>query len=225
MLAPYEIPNAYSMVELVRQIAAQSSQPFQEFICYWTAYNNIYTTLYTTWAERNGRLPHLKIKEGVICTRKDGTVLIPMVEGIPHERDEINSAYNEFSTDLKHDLIMHASTNFFVYRIPRWHGCDIEFDEYGQRLNGVINIRYTVNERHPVWSPIDFEAYNRYILGKSEQDDINLLASQLLSMIYTIRNNTFHGGKRADDANDRKVIKKALPLLKMIVEFFMPNLS
>lgn len=31
----------------------------------------------------------------------------------------------------------------------------------------------------------------------------------------------FHGGKRADDANDREVLQKALPVLKMIVESFV----
>jgi hypothetical protein len=38
-----------------------------------------------------------------------------------------------------------------------------------------------------------------------------------------VRNNTFHGGKRADDANDHQVIKMALPLLKIIVEYFLSD--
>ena len=40
-------------------------------------------------------------------------------------------------------------------------------------------------------------------------------------MIYTVRNNTFHGGKRADDANDTQVLTEALPLLAMIVKSFL----
>lgn len=218
MLAQYEIPVAYSMVALAQQSAKLAPQPFQEFMCYWTAFNNIYTTI----AERKGYFARLRTqKDGAIRTRENGSVLIPEVEMALKERDEIDLAYNEFSETLKKKLISHASTKFFVERTPKWHGFEIEFDENKQKLNGVINVRYTIDDKHPVWSPIDFGAYERYIQDKATPDDINLLSRQLIFLVYTVRNNTFHGGKRADDANDREVIEKALPLLKMIVESFM----
>ncbi len=218
MLAQYEIPVAYSMVELAQQVAKLAPQPFQEYMCYWPAFNNIYTTL----AERKGNFAHLRIqKDGTIRIRKNGSVLIPEVEMALRERDEIDLAYTEFSETLKHNLITHPTTKFFVERIPKWHGVEIKFDENGQRLNGVINVKYTPDNKHPVWSPIDFGAYEQYIQNKATPDDVNLLARQLLFLTYTVRNNTFHGGKRADDANDRQVIEMALPLLKMIVESFM----
>lgn len=47
------------------------------------------------------------------------------------------------------------------------------------------------------------------------------LARQILDVLYTIRNNAFHGGKRADDANDAEVLEKALPLLMMVVDSFL----
>lgn len=218
MLAQYEIPVAYSMVALALQSAKLGPQPFQEFMCYWTAFNNIYTTI----AEQNGQFARLRTKkDGTINTRENGSVFIPEVDMALNEREEIGLAYNKFSADLKYELITHPNTDFFVHRTPKWHGREIKVDGNGQTLNGVINIRYTVDEKNPVWSPVDFGAYERYIHGKPEPDDTNLLARQLLFLIYTVRNNTFHGGKRANDANAHEVIQKALPLLKIIVEFFM----
>ena len=218
MLSRYEVPVAYSMVALARQSSRLEPQPFQDFMCYWTAFNNIYTTL----AEQKGHTARLRTqKDGSIRTRLNGSVQIPEVENALTEREEIELAFGEFSENLKHELITHPSTKFFVYRIPKWHGRRIEFDDSGQRLNGVINLRYTADEKHPVWSPIDIQAYERYIQGKPEKGDKDLLARQMLFMIYTVRNNTFHGGKRADDANDREVMEKAFPLLSMIVEHFI----
>jgi len=222
MLARYEIPVAFSMVELAQQAAKLAPQPFQEYMCYWAAFNNIYTTI----AERKGYFTHLRIqKDGTIRVRENGSVLIPEVEIPLRERDEIDLAYTEFSETLKHNLITHPNTKFFVERIPKWQGVEIKFDENGQRLNGVINVNYTTDNKHPVWSPIDFDPYERYIQNQATQDDVNLLARQLLFLTYTIRNNTFHGGKRADDADDRQVIEMALPLLKMIVESFMSKVD
>jgi hypothetical protein len=218
MFAQYEIPVAYSMVALAQKSAQSESQPFQEILCYWSAFNNIYTTI----SERKGYFARLRTqKDGTIRSRINGSVLIPEIEMSLRERDEIDLAYTEFSEALKHTLIAHPNTKFFVERVPKWQGREIKFDGNGQRLNGVINVRYTIDDKHPVWSPIDFGAYELYTQGKASPDDINLLTRQLLYLVYTIRNNTFHGGKRADDTNDRQVIENALPLLKIIVEFFM----
>jgi len=218
MLSRYEVPVAYSMIALARQSSKFGPQPFQEYMCYWTAFNNIYTTL----AEQKGHIARLRTqKDGSIRTRPNGSVQIPEVEKVLTEREEIELAFDEFSETLKHELVTHPNAKFFVYRIPKWHGRRIEFDGSGQRLNGVINLRYTVDEKHPVWSPIDIQAYERYSQAKPEKGDKDLLAKQILFVLYMVRNNTFHGGKRADDANDRKVIEKASPLLSMIVEHFI----
>ncbi len=218
MLEPYEIPVAYSMVALAQQSAKIAPQPFQEFMCYWTAFNNIYTKI----AEHKGHFARLRTRsDGTIVDRKNGGVRIPEVEMTLKERDEIGLAFNEFNEALKKKLIGHPSTKFFVKRTPRWHGRKIEFDENKQKLNGVINVKYTVDHEHPVWSPVDFGAYERYCQGGATAEDINLLSRQLTFLIYTVRNNTFHGGKRADDADDTEVVEMALPLLKTIVEFFM----
>lgn len=218
MFHEYEIPVAYSMVALAQQCAKIAPQPFQEFMCYWTAFNNIYTAI----AERNGYFARLRTqRDGTIRTRENGSVRIPEVEMALGERDEIDLAFNEFEEVLKKKLISHPSTRFFVGRTPRWHGREIQSDENDQKLNGVINVGYTIDHRNPVWSPVDFAAYERFVQGNATSEDISLLARQLIFLIYTIRNNTFHAGKRADDANDIEVVEMALPLLKMIVESFM----
>ena len=222
MFAQHEIPVAYSMVALAHQATQITPEPFQELLCYWTAFNNIYTTI----TENRGHVARFqKLSDGTIRTIRNGSVLIPVVRMKLKERDEIDLAFEVFSVDLKRSLILHRNTKFFVYRHPKWHGREIEFDESGQKLNGVINIRYTINEKHPVWSPIDVPAYERYIRHQSEEDDEDLLARQILFLIYTVRNNTFHGGKQANDANDLEVVEKTLPLLKMVVEYFMQQAS
>ena len=54
----------------------------------------------------------------------------------------------------------------------------------------------------------------------ASKEDIDLLAKQIVGMLYTIRNNLFHGGKRADDAQDQEILKNAIPLLAIVVRFF-----
>lgn len=118
-------------------------------------------------------------------------------------------------------LVERQSTRYFVYRTPKWRGVSIESDVSGQTLNGVINVGRTVDQKYLVWSPIETKLYERYFtesLGPHERQE---LADQILHVIYTVRNNLFHGGKRTDDANDVDVVSRALPLLRMIVEDFL----
>lgn len=215
-----EVPVAYSMVSLVQKSPRQGPQRFQEFLCLWAAFNNIYTTI----TDRSGSGPTLKTSpDGSPITRRIGHVEIPQVSYL-NERKQIDLAFRHLSDDLKHHLILHESTEFFVYRIPRWRGHPIETDAKGQRLNGVLNIGLTVGCEYPVWSPIDTIWYEEYLGGDFRADLRDPLAKQVLNVVYTVRNNLFHGGKRADDAddaNDVQVVVKALPLLEMIVFHFI----
>jgi hypothetical protein len=131
------------------------------------------------------------------------------------------TAFQKFSDGLKRGLVEHPCTQFFVDRKPSWRGQCIEVDVSGQRLNGVLNVGYTVDARHPVWTPIDTVEFAAYHRGDKTPERLNALATQVLDVLYTVRNNTFHGGKRADDANDREVLEKSLPLLAMIVNAFV----
>jgi len=215
MLAEYKVPVAYSMVALAESL----QEVLQAFMCYWVAFNNIYATI----ATRQGCGSTLiRGRDGSIQTRQNGSVFIPKVRRC-RERDALEKVFDTFSEVLKHEIIVHPSTAFFVRRIPVWRRQPIKFDRHAQRVNGVINVGDTVTPDYPIWSPIDIPAYERYISGEPNEGDRDLLAKQILFLLYTIRNNTFHGGKQPDDAIDSEVLAKALPLLKYIVHSFLQD--
>jgi hypothetical protein len=212
----YEVPVAYSMIALAKRVLLEHLQPFQNFICYWTAFNNIYVTI----ADKKGQRVKQRLKQGKPVTRSFGGVRIPEVDVEP-ETKQIRMAVDEFDNRLKHNMIVHPNTRFFVERIPRWRDNKIEYDSSGQRLNGVINVGRTIDEKHPIWSPIDTKLYEHYLQHTNDATARDSLCEQIVSILYTIRNNTVHGGKRGDDGDDQEVLERAFPLLKMIVEHFI----
>lgn len=214
----YELPIAYSMIAAARRIRPRRDgrHPFEQYFLFWTAFNNIYTTI----AHREGRRTQIKENDdGSIVTIANGNVNIPEVV-IVSEREQIRLAFQEFVDDLKHTLILHEGTAYFVGRIPFWQGIQIEYDAFGQRVNGVINVNYTSDSQYPVWSPIDFQHYEEYLENPNDEENRNFLARQIVDLLYTIRKNLMHGGKRFDDANDITVVENALPMLELIVTSF-----
>ena len=218
-IADYEVPVAHSMIAMALHLARRRVHPMEAFTCYWAAFNNIYIVV----AERRGKtLQFRKNRDGSIRTRAVGQVKVPEVTPVV-ERVQINMAFAEFTDELKRRLVEHPSARFFAYRTPQWHGQPVQQDTHGQRLNGVLNVGYTRDVKNPVWAPIDthaFEEYHRDARGLNNRD---ALARQIVDVLYTVRNNTFHGGKDPDDANDRDVLERALSLLVEIVEFFVPT--
>lgn len=214
-----EVPVAWSGVELLCQDKVQVYEPPMRFIILWVSFNNIYTTL----SDRVGRRREVKRDKGGVTQSqiREGRVM-PKTVG-PTEREELEIAFSHFDDELKHKLISHYSTRFFVDRSPKFDGQSIEFDGLGQRLNGVLNVGYTIDEQQPVWSPIDSDLYGRYIEGEHSPAARDILARQILNVLYTIRCNVLHGGKRFDDRNDREVLESAIPLLLLIVSFFLPE--
>ena len=216
----YEVPVAHSMIAMALHRTHQPD-PMGAFMRYWAAFNNIYIVV----AERRGKLPQFrKNSDGSTRTRTVGQVTVPVVTPV-REREQIDMAFEEFTDELKSRLVEHSSARFFAYRTPQWHGQPVQQDTHGQRLNGVLNVGYTRDVKNPVWAPIDthaFEEYHRDARGLNNRD---ALARQIVDVLYTVRNNTFHAGKDPDDANDRDVLESALPLLVEIVEFFVPTLA
>lgn len=145
---------------------------------------------------------------------------MPKVKTVP-EQKQLDLVFQQFTEDLKHRIVEHPSVRFFIYRTPSWKGQHIEYDSRGQHLNGVLNVGYTVDSLNPVWAPIDTGEFEAHHCGEETEDRRDLLAKQVLDVLYTVRNNTFHGGKRADDANDNDVLANAFPLLAMIVNSFI----
>jgi len=216
-MAAYEFPIAQSMVHIVRSQVAQTFEPFVQFLFLWMAFNNIYTTL----SDKAGAERRLQ-------TLPDGTTRTCTVHGIvmaavnvPTEQERLGLAFKHFSDSLKDEMIQHESTRFFAYRTPQFQRREIHTDAQGQRLNGVLNIHRTLDPKHPVWAPIDTAVYEHYMAGECDRQSRDKLAKQILDLLYTVRNNTFHGGKRADDANDVQVLLHAAPLVQLIVSDFL----
>ena len=210
---------AYSMIEAARRIRPRRDgrHPFEQYFLYWTAFNTVYTTI----AHSKGRRNLLKENDdGSIATIKNGNVHIPQVV-LVSERERIHLAMQEFADELKDALILHKGTGYFVGRIPYWQGMQIEYDAFGQRVNGVINITYTCDSQYPVWSPIDLQYYEEYLESPDSQENRDFLARQIVDLLHTVSENLMHhGGRKLDDANDSTVVENALPMLELIVASF-----
>ena len=204
-----EIPVASSMTSLARM----AEHPFQKYFCYWAAFNNIYKQI----AARQGNSVRLNMDNntGLPKVVNIGSYTFPRVI-VPREGDLIDNAINELTIEFRNELISHPNISFFVERLPR--GVMSRYDNEGQFINGVLNVTKTIDQNYPVWSPIDKIAYDRYMKGDiSEQ---NLLAKQIVFMLYVIRNNLVHGGKNPTEANDIYVVENAFPLLVHVVGSF-----
>ena len=212
-----EVPIAYAMIAAAKRVRPRrdGQHPFQQYFLYWAAFDNIYTTI----AHRSGRRTQLRRNDdGTIITTPNGNVNIPEVITVG-EREKMRLALEAFSDDLKHALITHEGTAYFVRRVPFCDGNPIEQDAFGQRVNGVINVNHTTDSQYPVWSPIDIQVYEAYQEDPNEESR-NFVAGQIVDLLYTVRNNLMHAGKKFDDANDLNVVKNALPLLELIVSSF-----
>jgi hypothetical protein len=210
----YEVPVAYAMISMARRISEVHYEPFQEYMSYWTAFNNIYTTI----ADFNGLRPTFEIVDGVKRTRSQWGYTFPTVRPVS-EVAQIQAAIKQIPSEVSHQLIVSENTKFFVYRKLR--GLFTDVDSIGQKMNGVLNITRTISKEFPVWSPIDTQIYEDYVAGNRLPKSLEVLTEQIVFLLYTVRNNLFHGGKRVDDARDRSVVEHALPLLKLLVETFI----
>ena len=177
--------------------------------------------IYTTIARRQGLKNQLiKNEDGSIATRENGHVNIPEVEAAS-EREQLHLCVNEFDDQLKHTLITHQSTKYFLNRTPYWDGEKIEIDAFGQRVNGVLNVNHTTSREYPVWSPIDIQYYEAYLENPEDEETRDFLVKQIVELLYTVRNIFMFGGRKLDDANNLSVPENALPLLEMIVNSFI----
>jgi hypothetical protein len=213
-----DIQIAYTMIETAKRIKPRRDGRhwYQQYFLYWTAFNAIYTTI----ARRQGLKNQLvKNEDGSIATRANGHVNIPEVK-VASEREQLYLCVNEFDDQLKHALIIHQSTKYFINRTPYWEGEKIEKDALGQRVNGVLNVNHTTSRDYPVWNPIDIQYFEAYLEDPDDEETRDFLVKQIVDLLYTVRNNFMFGGRKLDDANDLSVPKNALSLLEMIVNFF-----
>jgi hypothetical protein len=203
------------MVSMTEQPTARLDV-FQAYVCYWVAFNNIYTYA----AEHKGVGIEVKLgKDGKPKTKRKANVNVPVA--VPNEQEQIMSAFEELLDDVRTAMVEHPNARFFVDRVPRWRGKELKYDADKQRLNGVLSVGLTTNTDHPVWSPVDRQLFDKYAQGERSAEARSELALQLLFVLYTVRNNAFHAGKLPSDANDIEVFEKALPLLRLVVRSFM----
>jgi hypothetical protein len=84
-LHPFDVPVAVSMLDLVKT----ATEPFQQFICYWIAFNNIYAVT----ADMNGLSAFVITKpDGSPKTRVIANLKIAVSSG-PKEIEQIASAW------------------------------------------------------------------------------------------------------------------------------------
>jgi hypothetical protein len=218
MGAKAEVGIARAMVELGRQAARHPEQRASAYLCYWAAFTNIYAIL----AAQQGARPHFGLhKNGTLRTRRVGTLKMAEVDP-PSEGELLDKACAGLDATLKHKLITHASTRFFVQRTPVWHGKNIAVDGARQCLNGVLDMRCTFDARYPLWRPIDAALYARYVrAGDAEPagaETQNVLARQILDVLYTVAHNLLYSSTPTRDENAPAVIDHALALLSGLVE-------
>ena len=137
-----ELPVADKMLDLIDKRLAE--HPFQQFMCFWIAFNNIYTTNSYTLG-KSAQL--IKDDHGTIY-RDDlfSSFQMPSVSLRTSEKDQIVKITKETTIEFQRSLISDEHIQFFVNRNPIWNGREIEHDIRGQELNGVININKTVDE-------------------------------------------------------------------------------
>lgn len=213
-----DLPIADKMLDLVDKNYA--THPFQKFMCFWIAFNNIYITNTYTLGESDQLK---KNNNGEVIYRDDqfSRFKMPSILTRSHEKDQIVQVTKETDVDFQRLLISDQHLLFFVNRHPLFNGKEIKNDYLGQEVNGVINIKKTINSDYPFWSPIDKKLYNKFNNNSIQQEEIEVLVIQISLMLYTIRNNLFHGGKEPTDWNEIEVVENALPLLSKLVKYFI----
>ena len=222
MVVPYRTPRAWqfqvasAMVRLVEHYRPGEMEPLEQYMCYWVGLKNICVTI----ANEQGCRAALQTSDGELQLEQVGGFSMPKVR-MPKEREQLEAVYKAFSPQLTEELIIHRCTRFFVNRLPRFQGNELTVDARGQGLNGVMNIGRTVEATNPVWCPIDQALYYAYLNGDRTLGGADKLGKEILTLLYTIGTNRFHGGNRADDASITHVVEYGLPLLKEVVSWFV----
>jgi hypothetical protein len=200
-------------IAIAHRLLEAERQPVQSFVCAWAAFEVIYITL----AAGAGLRPTFALRRnGTMETRKEGKIKIAKTD-VPSTREQIDVAFQHFGDELKHRLIVHPSTGFFVSRKPTWQGETVEMDGFGQRLNGVIDVSRTVDARYPVWSPISTRLYGHYVRRGGDEKTRDLLARQVIEVLCTVRHNLTQGGDRENQESGPDVLSKAVSLLDVVV--------
>jgi hypothetical protein len=203
------------MARLVEQYRPNEMEPLEQYMCYWVGLKNIAVTI----ANEQGCRSELLTSDGQLQLKQVGGFRMARVR-MPREREQLEALSKALSPQLTDKLILHRCTRFIVNRLPRFHVEELTVDARSQGLNGVMDIGRTIDATNPVWCPIDQALYYAYLGGERTSEGTDKLGKEILTMLYTIGTNRFHGGNRADDAPIAHVVEHGLPLLKEVVNWF-----
>src|SRR5450759_1936430 len=110
----WKIPVAYSMLELSRRSSTSYKEYdlFQQYMCYWIAFNNIYATI----GDDAGKVAEPEPEKNAVPPRekrvvRNGFTFVKMK--VPADRDLVYLVFDYFSEELKDQLIKHGSTDYF----------------------------------------------------------------------------------------------------------------
>lgn len=218
LLYEYEVPVAVSM----RQYAHDVAEPMPKYALLWAAFNACYTTLYTS---DTGRRRHIRRDESGRVTRDiNGDVEVPRVSGGPSEGDQLRHLARQVPVNVLSalmDRIPADDPRSFLNRTPLLDMSTVETDADGYRLNGVINVGSSVSREYPVWAPLSLTWHERFRNGDRTTEIVEGLSRQVIWILYTVRNNLVHGGKRAHAENDVNVVEQAIPLLEVLLDWLL----
>jgi len=198
------------------------------YLVTWIAFNAIYVAEYD--------LPYAKFKiekngEKKFVNRYGYGLQMVDVDHV-NERDMVLYALRKLPKAIRQQLLVTMSPtediatclDFFAKRVPIWQGISIAQDAKGQLVRGVINVRETISADYPRWAFIDPSLLSSVLVRLQNGEDVDVpdrLLDQVGDILYTVRNNLFHGCKGSEDSNDYEVLENAYPLLKIVVDFFI----
>ena len=219
--------SALELIPGFQRWAENQADVFGAYLVTWITFNAIYV------AEYNRPYAVFKKKEDgskiFVDRYKYGFAMVDVKKA--SERDMILCALRKLPRDIRQELIKlslpdneETCLEFFANRIPIWQGVNIEQDARGQSVNGVINVRETISTEYPHWIPVDSTAITIIMKQLKNGENIDVpdrLICQLGDILYTVRNNLFHGCKGLEDSNDRQVLNNSYKLLKFVVDFYL----
>jgi hypothetical protein len=199
------------------------------YIATWIAFNAIYVAEYNQQYAR-----FKKTEDGAKKFVNRYEYGYHMIDVDPvSERDLVQQALKKLPLEFKRELITLPSPRgdagdtclgFFARRVPVWQGIRIEQDIRGQMVRGVINVRETISKGYPRWVPVDRMMLDDFLAQFKAgvvAEVPKRLIEQVGDILYTVRNNLFHGCKGPEDSNDNQVLENALPMLQAIVNFYL----
>ncbi|HEY4312833.1 MAG TPA: hypothetical protein VGN12_25510 [Pirellulales bacterium] len=198
-----EAPVAFSMVDHLDHPTQQPTCVFARYACCWMAFNNIYFValrgkLATNPKYCQDRKPH----------------------EMPSEKCHLTFIASQIVPGVLQQVIESPSFEFFLTRRPTSLHGNVP-DIQGVPPNGVTNIARSIYANVPKVSGLDRTIAGRVGTKNQLATDEGAVAAELVMMLYTIRNNMFHGGKEFDDPNANEVLREAYVILRNIVDSFL----